>query len=194
MKPLVRTILWFVIAAIFVASALAVRFSHPQGPTKPHITQTELPRRSASSSQLPPTAPDFTLKVFGGGHLSLSDFRGNVVVLNFWASWCTPCKEEMPILEQAWQIFRTKQVVVMGVDVEDDPETAAAFLKALRITYTNVYDPTQERITAYQITALPTTIFIDRGRRIRSHFVGGYQGPEGYRRIHEQIFTLLSSP
>lgn len=138
-------------------------------------------------------APDFRLRTLQGKPLALSDFRGKVVVLNFWASWCTPCKEEMPNLERVWKEFGSRGVMVLGIDVEDDPEDAAAFMKALKITYPSVYDPEQTRMNAYQVTALPTTFFIDQQMRIRGRVVGGYLGEEGYRELRRQILALLKS-
>lgn len=154
-------------------------------------------RRPAPSPAPPQTfrpAPDFRLRTFDQQPLALSDFRGKVVVLNFWASWCTPCKQEMPNLEKAWNKFKDRGAVVLGIDVLDDAEDAKAFLKALQITYPNVFDPGNARMNAYQVTALPTTIFIDRRQRIRGRFVGGYVGADGYARLRREIEDLLASP
>lgn len=139
-------------------------------------------------------APDFRLRTFDGGTLALSDFRGKIVVVNFWASWCTPCKQEMPNLERLWRAYRSRGVVVLGVDVQDDPDDARAFLRALQITYPNVHDPGQERMTAYQVVALPTTVFVDRGQRLRGRFVGGYVGDAGYTELQRQVDVLLAGP
>ncbi len=193
MRPLGRNILWLAVVAVLVGPAIAVRLSGTRAPAGSPVPPAVIPRPSSPSGQVSRLAPDFTLKTFEGRRLSLSEFRAKVVVLNFWASWCTPCKEEMPILERAWQTFKGNGVVVLGIDIEDDPDSAVAFLKALGITYGNIYDSEQARITAYQVTALPTTIFIDRRMHIRARFVGGYQGPAGYQELHKQIFALLSS-
>ena len=158
---------------------------------------TLVPRRPAAPAPPPQAfrpAPDFRLRGFDGRLIALSDFRGKVVVLNFWASWCTPCKQEMPNLERVWQEFKERDVVVLGIDVLDDPDDAAAFLTALRITYPNVHDPDRSRMIAYQVTALPTTIFIDRSGRIRARFVGGYVGEAGREELRAQILALLSAP
>lgn len=188
MKPL-RQILWLLVAVVAFAVAIGLvllRTTEVNGPT----IKTPPPTRPEIT---PRPGPDFTLRAFNGQMLSLSDFRGKVVVLNFWASWCTPCKQEMPNLQRIWEEFRSRGVVVVGVDVVDDVEDAAAFLKALKITYPNVYDPGQARMIAYQVTALPTTIFLDRQMRIRGRYVGGYLGEEGHRELREQILALLSS-
>jgi peroxiredoxin len=99
----------------------------------------------------------------------------------------------MPILEQAWKAVRGRRVVVLGINVQDTPEHAAAFLKALGITYPNVYDPGKARVDAYQVIALPTTIFIDREMHIRGRLVGGYRDPEGYWTLRGHIAALLDT-
>lgn len=139
-------------------------------------------------------APDFRLRSFAGGILALSDFRGQPVVLNFWASWCVPCREEMPILERVWREFRQRGVTTLGVNAADDFDDAAAFLKRLQITYANVYDPEQNRLQAYRVTGLPTTVFLDAQLRIRAQVAGGYLGESGYQQLRTQIQALISPP
>lgn len=186
MRTPCRLSFWPVAVIALAAAAGALILS-----TRP----TQLPRAPAPSAPAPATArpaPDFRLRGFDGRLIALSDFRGKIVVLNFWASWCTPCKQEMPNLERVWREFRDEGVVVLGVDVLDDPEDAKAFLTALRITYPNVHDPEEGRMIAYRVTGLPTTIFIDRNQLIRGRFVGGYLGPTGHEALRRQIRELLS--
>ncbi|HXF83681.1 MAG TPA: TlpA disulfide reductase family protein [bacterium] len=174
------------VAVIAVATAVAVGLRG----------RGERPGRLESAPPGPaagPPAPDFRLRAFDGRSIGLSDFAGRVVVLNFWASWCTPCKEEMPTLERVWREFRGRGVVVLGVNVLDDRRQAEAFLQAFGITYPNVFDPGQERMLAYRVTGLPTTVFIDRQRRIRAHVAGGYLGPDGRDRLRAQILALLEA-
>ena len=136
-------------------------------------------------------APDFTLRSFTGSPIALSAYRGKTVVLNYWASWCVPCREEMPNLERAWRVFRTRGVVVLGVNVADDYDDAAVFLKKLAITYPNVFDPEQTRLNTYGVAGLPTTFFVDSQMRLRDEVPGGYVGSDGYQRLHRQIVDLL---
>lgn len=138
-------------------------------------------------------APDFRLRTFQDRWLALSDFRGDIILLNFWASWCTPCKQEMPNLERAWQEYKHRGVVVLGINVADDMEDAAEFVRALRITYPNVYDRDRSRLDAYQVIALPTTVFIDRRQHIRGRFVGGYLDEAGYQELRANVLALLDS-
>jgi peroxiredoxin len=172
--------------AIAVAAAVAVGL---RGRAERSGRPASAPRAPAAG----PPAPDFRLRAFDGQSISLSDFAGRVVVLNFWASWCAPCKEEMPTLESVWREFRGRGVVVLGVNVLDERRKAEAFLHAFGITYPNVFDPGQERMIAYQVTGLPTTVFIDRQRRIRARVAGGYLGPAGRDRLRAQILALLEA-
>lgn len=191
----VRVVLWLLVGIALAGLVAIVVFAQrgllsTAGLPAP---RPSLPAPSPAGPTFRP-APDFTLRTLDRKPLALSDFRGKIVVLNFWASWCTPCKQEMPNLERVWKEFGRRGVMVLGIDVQDDPEDAAAFMKALKITYPSVYDPEQTRMNAYQVTALPTTFFIDQQMRIRGRVVGGYLGEEGYRELRRQILVLLRSP
>ena len=115
-------------------------------------------------------APDFTLPLLNGeGEISLADLRGKTVVLNFWASWCAPCREEAPVLEKVWRQYRERGVVFLGVNIDDTREGALKFLEEFGITYPSVYDYSGATTVAYRVTAIPTTYVVDRaGRIVRS--------------------------
>lgn len=174
-----------IIGAAFAAGVLT---------TTPRRQRLRTPVVEAPGPELPLAAPDFRLRAFDGRAVALSDFRGRPVVLNFWASWCTPCRQEMPNLERVWQEFRGRGLIVLGIDVLDDEKDAAAFLEALRITYPNVFDPDQTRMRLYRVSALPTTILIDRQQRQRLRFVGGYLGEAGHAELRNQVLSLLNGP
>jgi cytochrome c biogenesis protein CcmG, thiol:disulfide interchange protein DsbE len=107
------------------------------------------------------------------GRIELSSLRGKAVVLNFWASWCVPCKKEAPRLEAAWQRYRTKGVVVIGVDANDFASDAKTFMRRYGVTYPVVHDGAGTTLTPYGITGFPETVFIDRrGRFVGDHVVG----------------------
>ena len=111
-------------------------------------------------------APDFSLAMLrpgsGKSSLSLSNFKGKPVVLNFWASWCAPCKEEMPLLESTWKQVQGKDVVFLGIDFQDSNSAGINFLQANSITYPIVLDADGSVAFKYSITSLPQTIFINR--------------------------------
>lgn len=105
-------------------------------------------------------APDFTLPTPEGKKVSLSDFRGKVVFLNFWASWCTPCREEMPAMERLYQEFKDKDFVILAVNVKDRKHEAVDFIKEMKITYPVAFDPDGQVGLLYGAWALPTTYLI----------------------------------
>jgi cytochrome c biogenesis protein CcmG, thiol:disulfide interchange protein DsbE len=119
-------------------------------------------------------APDFSLTVLGPATgksmLSLSDFKGKSIVLNFWASWCVPCKEELPLLESAWKRMQAqgKDVIFVGIDYQESSSTAASFLQQNGVSYPAVLDPSGSVASKYGITSLPDTFFINRSGTVIS--------------------------
>lgn len=181
---------FILLPAAFALAAIAVVALSNHEALAPLATR---PRDPSTAVQNVRPTPDFTLPSFDRRLLALSDFKGKIVVLNFWASWCTPCKQEMPNLERAWQDYKHRGVVVLGINVADDMENAAEFVRALRITYPNVYDRDRSRLDAYQVIALPTTVFMDRLQHIRGRFVGGYLDEAGYQELRAKVLALLDS-
>ncbi len=117
-------------------------------------------------------APDFTLSRIGGpGDLQLSSLRGKAVVLNFWASWCSPCKREAPALQAVSKTWG-KRVVVLGVDVNDFQGDARGFMRKYGLTYPVVHDNKNVTTPKYGLTGLPETFFLDRRGRIVEHVPG----------------------
>jgi cytochrome c biogenesis protein CcmG/thiol:disulfide interchange protein DsbE len=127
---------------------------------------------------LTPEAPRFVLPRLGAdATLDLTTLRGRVVVLNFWASWCVPCREEAVALEATWQRYRDRGVVVLGVNVQDLVPEAERFLKETRTTYSVVRDRDNTVYRAYGLTGVPETFFIDRSGRIIRKFPGAVTEP-----------------
>jgi cytochrome c biogenesis protein CcmG/thiol:disulfide interchange protein DsbE len=120
-------------------------------------------------------APSFELADPSGQTFRLVDLRGQVVVVNFWASWCPPCKAEMPDLAAAYQSHREEGLVILGVNTtyQDDAQTAIEFAKAQGVTFPILLDQRGEVARQYLVSALPTTYFIDRQGIIRKVVVGG---------------------
>ncbi len=117
-------------------------------------------------------APDFALTLFDGRSVRLSDFRGKVVFLNFWASWCPPCRAEARLLEQSWQRYKDHGVVFLGVDIQDTEEAARGFLREFGITYMNGRDPKNRLAIEYGVYGIPETFFIDKDGRITYKHIG----------------------
>ena len=136
-----------------------------------------------------PMAPDFKLGVLDAGRLgdrlgpsvhsrladgrvSLQELRGQRVVINFWASWCRPCREEAPLLERTWRVARAEGVLFVGLDMQDLTGDARAFLREFRIDYPSVRDPSDGVARRYGVTGVPETYFIARDARIVGHVIG----------------------
>jgi len=120
-----------------------------------------------------PVAPDFELdRLDTEGRLTLSSLRGQVVVLNFWASWCPPCREEALLLQEGWERYRDRGVVFVGVDANDLSSDGRAFLEEYGITYPNVHDGEGSTLGRFGIPALPETMFIDREGRVAAYVAG----------------------
>jgi cytochrome c biogenesis protein CcmG, thiol:disulfide interchange protein DsbE len=113
-----------------------------------------------SRNTYPNIASDFTLNTYDGNTLRLSDLKGKVVVLNFWATWCAPCRDEAPNLQALWQKYKDRGVMFIGVDQADKPEAALAYLNEFKINYPN--GPDNGIVSTYRVQGLPTTIIINR--------------------------------
>ena len=139
--------------------------------------------QSEKESELP-AAKNFTLEsVDGTTKVSLEDFREKPVVINFWASWCGPCKEEIPLFEKTWKKYKDKDVVFVGIDVMDDRNNAEEFLKDQGITYINLYDSSGEVSNKYGVIALPATFFLDKKGKIVVKNYGPFIGEEGRKKF-----------
>jgi len=121
---------------------------------------TEVSRETALRQTHDP-APDFELTTFEGETFKLSDLRGNIVVLNFWAGWCGPCHGEAPVLQATWERYRDQGVVFVGVAYADHGPSSRAFLDEFGITYLNGPDSETRISDDYDILGVPETIFID---------------------------------
>jgi cytochrome c biogenesis protein CcmG, thiol:disulfide interchange protein DsbE len=139
-------------------------------------------------------APEFTAAPYRGrDRLTLAQFRGHPVVLNFWASWCPPCRAEMPALEAAYERYRARGVVVIGIDGRTDTwGVSRAFLDARGVTYPVGRDEAGRIAEAYHVAGLPTTFFIAADGRVASVALqGGFTGPDGRQELDKQIEALL---
>jgi len=118
-------------------------------------------------------APDFNITQFDSGEtLSLSDFEGKGIVINFWAPWCLPCKEEMPLLEASSKAYAESGVVFLGVNTGDDLENARAFIDIHEVTYVNGYDSTHQMEEDFQVVGIPTTWFINADGEVIYKYMG----------------------
>lgn len=133
-------------------------------------------------------APEFTLSTFDREEISLSDLRGQVVVINFWASWCPPCREEAPYLESTWRDYRDRGVMLLGVDYADTEKEALAYIEEFDITYPNGPDIGTRISQAYRIQGVPETFFVAKDGTLRGVKIGPLVPPE----LDERIEALLA--
>lgn len=146
----------FLRAAIFLAGWAALG--------APAQSQTKIDYKKAVSILQPiknnTPSPEFSLPAPDGRKISLKDFHGKIVLLNFWASWCTPCREEMPAMEKLYQEYKDKNFVILAVAVKDRKQDALDFVKELKITYPIVLDPEAQVGALYGAWGLPSTYII----------------------------------
>ena len=132
-------------------------------------------------------AEPFTLPLFDGGEFVLAAQRGRPVVINFWASWCPPCREEAPLLESVWRLYGEREVAFVGVNIQDAEEEAAAYLAEFDITYPNGMDADGRITVDYGVIGLPVTFFIDRDGMVRRRWVGPIGESELLSRVDELV-------
>jgi peroxiredoxin len=144
---------------------------------------------SASAAELSGPAPPFALPTRDGGQVTLAELEGQVVMLNFWATWCGPCRQEMPHLEALHQRYSDLGFTLLGVNVEEDSSGADKFLAETPVTFPILFDPKSEVSKKYDVIAMPSTVLIDRTGNMR--FIHhGYQ--PGYENEYQaQIRALL---
>ncbi|HEY5668982.1 MAG TPA: TlpA disulfide reductase family protein [Anaerolineales bacterium] len=135
-------------------------------------------------------APDFTLDTLDGGRVALSELRGNIVVVNFWTTWCPPCRAETPALEASYRAYKDSGVIILGLNLTDQDSLTQveAFAKEFGLTYPILLDRDGSVGLMYQLNGLPTTFFVNREGIIRTVVVGG---PMSETFIHSKIEALL---
>lgn len=118
-------------------------------------------------------APDFTLpRLDGGPPVSLQEKRGEVVLLNFWATWCKPCEDEMPAMDRLYRSLQSENFELLAVSVDEDPDTVKAFRQRLGMSFPILLDPEQHVSSEYQTTGFPETLLIDQSGMILERYVG----------------------
>jgi len=134
-------------------------------------------------------APAFQLPAMSGGPLGLDKLRGQVVLINFWASWCGPCRQEMPLLDSIYRKYNKLGFTLIGVNVEPDKAAAEAWLKQTPVTFPVLFDSKSTVSQLYSVSGMPTTVFIDRKGNVRAMHVSYNPGDEnGYL---DQIRALI---
>ncbi len=155
-----------ILVVLALAGLLLIRAASVEGVEK---ERTPLPILTLSERAI---APDFTLEDPSGSRVRLRDFRGKIVFLNFWATWCIPCRTEMPAMKRLYQDLYGKGLVVLAVNFQDDPEAVRAFREEFRLTFPMALDRTGTAAAAYRVRALPTGFILDREGRMVARSLG----------------------
>lgn len=135
-------------------------------------------------------APDFTLATLDGTTMTLSALKGQVTLINIWATWCPPCRAEMPVIQAAYDQYRDQGFTVLAVDLQEDPRTVAAFMQKYGLTFPALLDLDGKVSSAYRSSALPSSFFVDRQGVIRAI----YRGPMPRSVLTGTVEQLLREP
>jgi peroxiredoxin len=148
-----------------------------------------LPGVQAHAVALQDAAPDFTLKSLEGSNLRLEEYRGQVVLINFWASWCGPCRQEMPLLDRLHHRYEDTGFAVLGVNVEGEVEPAQEIVDKTNVTFPVLIDEDQKVSEMYDLEAMPSTVVVDRDGVVRYIHRGYKPGDEA--KYIEVVKTLI---
>lgn len=143
-----------------------------------------------SSLSFAAAAPDFTLKSATGENIRLAEQRGQVVMLNFWASWCGPCREEMPLLDKLNTKYGKMGAVVYGINTDQDIAEAKKVLEKIKVNYSILFDPESKLSDLYGVDSMPFSVFIDKKGQIRHIHKGYVLGDE--EKYIKQLKELIS--
>ena len=141
----------------------------------------------ASSTLEGQSAPDFVLKSSAGNNLRLSEYRGDVVMINFWATWCGPCRQEMPLLDDLYSRYERVGFTLLGVNIDDDSRRAMKMIEELGVNFPVLFDDGKDVSKLYAVEAMPVTVLVDREGTVR-HVHHGYK--PGYE---EKYLTEIRS-
>jgi cytochrome c biogenesis protein CcmG/thiol:disulfide interchange protein DsbE len=184
-----RRVIIFLAVSLVNGALLALLGSQLLVPASRPANTASLPDASSSPLQGHP-APDFTLAVLSahaGSTLRLASLKGRPVVLNFWASWCDPCKQEAPLLEATWQRMQGQGMILLGVNFEDTQHAALGFVQHYGITYPNVVDAKGDVAIDYGVTGVPETFFVDRHGVIVHKVIGELSEQTLQRNLQELV-------
>ncbi len=134
-------------------------------------------------------APQFAMQLLDGGEFQLSDHEGRPLIINFWASWCPPCRQESPAFERQWRRYRDTGIQFVGVDIQDDVSDAEAYVREFGLTFPNGLDPDGKITIDYGVIGLPVTFFVGSSGIVEGRWVGAI--PE--EKLEEWVKTLVAA-
>ena len=134
--------------------------------------------RALPAIALSSAAPDFTLRTMGGPNMRLAEQRGRVVMINFWATWCGPCRQEMPQLNRLYEKYKASGFVLLGVNVDDDVRNATDVAAKLAVSFPVLLDTDKAVSKLYDLSTMPSTVLVDRDGKVRylhRGYLAGYE-------------------
>ena len=134
-------------------------------------------------------APDFTLRSHQGKNIKLSEYRGQVVMINFWTTWCGPCRQELPLLNRMHEKYHKAGFQLLGINVDDQVGAAQAMVDRLALRFPVLYDTTKQVSKRYDLDAMPTTLIVDRDGKVRYLHRGYRSGDE--KEYEDRIREIL---
>ncbi len=137
---------------------------------------------AASADIVGKPAPDFALRSLKGPSMRLSEHLGEVVIINFWATWCGPCRQEMPLLDELYGKYQLAGLILLSVNIDESAEPAIEMAQTLQVSYPVLFDTRKEVSRAYEVSAMPVTVLVDRAGVVR--YVS-----EGYKPGYEKRYT-----
>lgn len=143
----------------------------------------------AATPLLSTPAPDFALRSMDKANIRLSEHLGQVVLINFWATWCGPCRQEMPVLDELHAKYQRAGLVLLGINIDEDRDEAIEMAQTLQVTYPILFDDRKDVARAYQLGTMPLTVLIDREGVVR-YVSDGYK-PGYEKRYTEKLRELL---
>ena len=145
---------------------------------------------SAAADIVGQPAPDFALRSMKGPPMRLSEHLGEVVIINFWATWCGPCRQEMPLLDELYGKYQRAGLVLLSVNIDEAAEPAVEMAQTLKVSYPVLFDARKEVSRAYDVSAMPVTVLVDRAGVVR-YVSEGYK-PGYEKRYTEKLRELLN--
>jgi thiol-disulfide isomerase/thioredoxin len=133
---------------------------------------------SRESNQFETSLPDFQLQDLNDNTISFSDFSGQPIMLNFWATWCGPCRHEMPFIQQVFENWQGKDLVILTINLGESKEKVSEFMRSNALTFPVLLDTNTNTADKYNVTAIPTTFFIDANGVIQERRIGSYSSTE----------------
>jgi len=141
----------------------------------PEPLDGESPTAPVEGTQVGNLAPDFQLQNVDGQTVSLGNLRGKPVLINFWATWCSPCRSEMPYIQEIYEEWSDKGLVVLAINIGESSSKAEEFMQSYNLSFTVLLDTKQDVAQRYNITGIPTTFFIDKDGIIQDKVIGAFQ-------------------